>query len=338
MKRITSSFVFLILISVAASVSAEMKSPDKGDEGFRKFFAPLPEAALNPKNELNKAKVALGLKLFFDPRLSKSGFISCNSCHNIGTGGVDNLPTSIGHGWNIGPRNAPTVLNAALNTTQFWDGRAKDVEEQAGGPILNPGEMAETEKNVLKKLNSIPEYEKSFKEAFPDDKKIKYVNVAKAIAAFERTLLTPSKFDSYLKGDEKVLTSKEKKGLKLFVEKGCVACHNGVNVGGGSFQTFEYGDDLGRFEVTNKEEDKRVFRVASLRNVELTYPYFHDGKIWSLSEAVTIMGQKQLGIKLSKRDVSSIIAFLKTLTGTQPNIAVPILPPSTKDTPRPDFK
>lgn len=338
MKRILSIGIMLSVMFMASTVLVLSAGAENKNDEYRKYFSPLPLIADNPDNPLNDAKVSLGMKLFFDPRLSKSGFISCNSCHNLGTAGVDSLPTSIGHGWNIGPRNAPTVLNAALNTTQFWDGRARDVEEQAGGPILNPGEMGETEENVLKKLNSIPEYKNSFKEAFPDDKKIKYVNVAKAIAAFERTLLTPSKFDSYLKGDDKALTKKEKKGLKLFVEKGCVSCHNGVNIGGGSFQTFKYGEDLGRFEVTKKEEDKRVFRVASLRNVELTYPYFHDGKVWNLNEAVTIMGQKQLGIKLSKKDVRSIITFLKTLTGKQPDIVIPILPSSTKDTPKPDFK
>lgn len=337
MKR--SILLFLPLLAVTIMSGSVFAGMEGGidDSALKSHFSSLPEVARNPKNLQNEDKVELGKKLFFDPRLSKSGFISCNSCHNIGTGGVDNLPTSIGHGWNIGPRNAPTVLNAALNGSQFWDGRARDVEEQAGGPILNPGEMAETKKNILKKLNSIPEYKEAFKKAFPKDSNIKYKNVAKAIASFERTLMTPSRFDAYLKGDDKAITVKEKKGLKLFVKKGCVGCHNGVNIGGGSFKAFEYGDDLGRYEITKTEGDKRVFRVASLRNVELTYPYFHDGKVWSLSEAVKIMGEKQLGVKLSSRDIRTIVAFLKTLTGTQPDIAVPILPPSTEDTPRPDF-
>lgn len=341
-SRVFRSSVFILVVFLSLSVlearaaSSELSSKEKRNN--TKYFSILPKVAVNPENKLNDEKVSLGLKLFFDPRLSKSGFISCNSCHNIGSGGVDNLPTSIGHGWNIGPRNAPTVFNAALNGSQFWDGRASDVEEQAGGPILNPGEMGETEKNVLKKLNSIPEYKKSFKVAFPDDRKIKYENVAKAIAAFERTLLTPSRFDDYLSGNGKALSTSEKRGLNVFIDKGCVGCHNGVNIGGGSFQKFDYGEDLGRFEVTKKEADKRFFRVASLRNVEVTYPYFHDGKVWSLSEAVRIMGEKQLGVKLSDRDIRSIVAFLKTLTGTVPNIVVPSLPPSTDKTPRPDFK
>ncbi len=304
---------------------------------YGKYFEPLPEVAENPENPLNAAKVELGKFLFFEPRLSKSGFISCNSCHNIATGGVDNLPTSIGHKWQLGPRNAPTVLNAALHTTQFWDGRAKDVEEQAKGPILNPKEMAATEELVLSRINSIPQYVEMFKKAFPDETDpVTYDNVAKAIAAFERTLITPSRFDAYLKGDKKSLTRRERKGLKLFVKKGCVGCHNGVGVGGGSFQRFDYGTDMGRFEVTGKESDKKVFRVPTLRNIALTYPYFHDGSVWTLEEAVRIMGEKQLGVKLKDKEIGYIVAFLNSLTGELPEIVLPLLPPSTKDTPLPD--
>lgn len=326
-------FSLMVLVFLVSSQAA-----NAGGQDLKGYFKALPEVAENPANPLTDEKVELGKFLYLDPRLSKSGFISCNSCHSLSTGGVDNLPTSIGHGWNIGPRNAPTVFNAALLATQFWDGRAKDVEEQAKGPILNPGEMAATEKLVLQRLGSIPEYNEAFKKAFPGERKpLNYDNVAKAIAAFERTLLTPSRFDDYLNGEENALTAKEKRGLKAFVDKGCVGCHNGVGIGGASFQRFDYGTDQGRFEVTKKEADRKVFRVPTLRNVELTYPYFHDGSVWILEEAVKIMGKKQLGLKLKKKEVADITAFLKSLSGQMRAIEIPQLPPSTWRTPRPDF-
>lgn len=325
---IFSVFLFLVVPVTASAGGQEVKA----------HFKALPEVAENAANPLTRKKVELGKLLYLDPRLSKSGFISCNSCHNLSTGGVDNLPTSIGHGWHIGPRNAPTVFNAALLDTQFWDGRAKDVEEQAKGPILNPGEMAATEKLVIKRLRSIPEYNKAFKKAFAGERNpLNYDNVAKAIAAFERTLITPSPFDEYLDGEDDALTAREKRGLETFVSKGCVGCHNGVGIGGASLQRFDYGTDQGRFEVTKNEADRLVFRVPTLRNVELTYPYFHDGSVWSLKEAVRIMGAKQLGLKLNKKEVADITAFLKTLTGDMPEIDFPRLPPSTRRTPRPDL-
>ncbi len=326
---LTAAIVSLLVIMPSMGVAG-------GGVDYGTYFKPLPEAAENPENPLNADKVELGKMLYLDPRLSKSGFISCNSCHNLSTGGVDNLSTSIGHGWQLGPRNAPTVFNAAFHVAQFWDGRAADVEEQAGGPILNPGEMAATEGLVLERLGSMPAYVALFKKAFPGEKTpLNYGNVAKAIAVFERTLITPSRFDDFLKG-KGTLTSEEKKGLELFVGKGCAGCHNGVGVGGGSFMKFDYGTDLGRYEVTKKEEDKKVFRVASLRNAALTYPYFHDGAVWTLEEAVRTMGEKQLGTSLTKSEVGYIVSFLGSLTGRLPEIVVPMLPPSTTATPRPD--
>ncbi|HHL39277.1 MAG TPA: cytochrome-c peroxidase [Deltaproteobacteria bacterium] len=305
----------------------------------KEHFAPLPLVADNADNPVTPEKAALGKLLFLDPRLSRSGFISCNSCHNLATGGVDNLETSIGHGWQLGPRNAPTVFNAAILGSQFWDGRAKDVEAQAEGPILNPKEMAATEELVLRRLGSIPAYVEMFRSAFPGEAEpLTYKNVARAIAAFERTLLTPSRFDEYLAGIESALTAREVRGLELFVSKGCVACHNGAAVGGASFQRFDYGSDQGRYEVTKDEADRKVFRVAPLRNVELTYPYFHDGKVWSLEEAVKIMAQKQLGVELTAAETADIVAFLKSLTGAQPRVDFPRLPPSGEATPRPDVK
>ncbi len=325
---------FILSVFVFFAVPVVVSAAEGGGKGY---FKALPQIAENPENPVTKDKVELGMLLYLDPRLSKSGFISCNSCHNLSTGGVDNLPTSIGHGWHIGPRNAPTVFNAAVLKTQFWDGRAKDVEEQAKGPILNPGEMAATEELVLKRLRSIPEYRKAFKKVFPGEKKpLSYDNVANAIGAFERTLLTPSRFDKYLLGEEDALTSREKRGLNTFISKGCVGCHNGVGIGGASLQRFDYGTDQGRFEVTKNEADRKVFRVPTLRNVELTYPYFHDGSVWSLKEAVMIMGEKQLGLKLKKKEVADITAFLKALSGQMPEMTIPQLPLSTRHTPRPD--
>ncbi|HUN94143.1 MAG TPA: cytochrome-c peroxidase [Burkholderiaceae bacterium] len=298
---------------------------------------PLPEVKI-----ANPAMVDLGRKLFFDPRLSKSGFISCNSCHNLSMGGTDNLKTSIGHNWNQGPINAPTVLNSTLNLAQFWDGRAKDLQAQAGGPIANPGEMASSHVLAVEVLQSIPGYVDEFKTVFGNDK-ITIDEVTKAIAAFEDTLVTPnSRFDKWLKGDANALTPTELAGYKLFKESGCVACHNGPAVGGNSFQKMGLVEPYkasspaeGRVAVTGADADRFKFKVPTLRNVELTYPYFHDGAANTLKEAVDTMGRIQLGKKFSDEDNAKIVAFLKTLTGDQPNFPLPILPPSSDSTPRP---
>ncbi|MCC6544254.1 MAG: cytochrome-c peroxidase [Nitrospirae bacterium] len=312
-------------------------SESSGTDSYKAFFQPIPDRVDNKENPLTPDKIMLGKMLFIDPRLSKSGLFSCNTCHNLTTGGVDNLPTSIGHGWKSGERNAPTVFNAALHFTQFWDGRAKDVEEQAQGPVLNPGEMASSKQLVLDRINTIPEYVSLFKKAFKGEKDpVTYENVAKAIAAFERTLMTPSRFDRFLKGDKKALSSDEKKGLDLVIAKGCIACHRGPAMGGDSFQKFNYSDDPGRFDITKNEADRQVFKVASWRNVALTYPYFHDGKVWSLDEAVRIMGEKQLNTKFTDDEVKYIVAFLNSLTGEMTKIELPVLPPSTEKTPKPD--
>lgn len=298
-----------------------------------------PIEAVKPKNA---DMVELGKMLFFDPRLSKSGFISCNSCHNLSMGGTDNLPTSIGHKWHEGPISAPTVLNSSMNLAQFWDGRAKDLKEQAGGPIANPGEMGFTHELAVDVLRSIPEYRTRFKQLFRSDK-IDIGMVTDAIAAFEETLVTPdSRFDKWLKGDKKALNQAELEGYKLFKESGCTGCHNGAAVGGGSFQKFGVHEPYkttskaeGRFAVTGKDADRFMFKVPTLRNVELTYPYFHDGAAATLEDAVDTMGRLQLGRTFSKEENAKIVAFLKTLTGKQPEFKLPILPPSTNETPRP---
>lgn len=291
------------------------------------------------------AKVELGKMLFFEPRLSLSGFISCNSCHNLAAGGSDNLPSSIGHGWHIGPINAPTVLNSKYNLAQFWDGRAKDLKEQAGGPIQAAGEMASNHELAVKALTSIDGYKPLFKKVYGTDK-VSIDLVQDAIATFEETLVTPnSRFDQWLKGDDSALTKDELAGYNHFKGKGCAGCHNGPAVGGNTFQKMglvkPYSADtktLGRFNVTKKESDKYFFKVPTLRNVELTYPYFHDGSVWTLEEAVDIMADIQLGVKLTKEENRQIVAFLKTLTGDQPDIRLPALPPSTARTPKPSVK
>jgi len=290
----------------------------------------------------NPGLVELGKKLYFEPRLSKSGFISCNSCHNLSMGGTDNIPTSIGDKWQQGPINAPTVLNSSLNVAQFWDGRAADLQAQAGGPIANPGEMGFSHALAVDMLVSIPGYVAEFKKVFGTEK-IDIDKVTKAIAAFEETLVTPnSRFDKWLKGDKKAITKDELAGYQLFKDSGCVACHNGPAVGGNSFQKMglvePYKDASkaeGRSAVTGKDADRFNFKVPTLRNVEMTYPYFHDGAANTLPEAVDTMGRIQLGKKFTADENAKIVAFLKTLTGDQPSFKLPILPPSSDKTPRP---
>ena len=290
----------------------------------------------------NPDMVELGKMLFFDPRLSKSGFISCNSCHNLSMGGTDNLQTSIGHNWQQGPINSPTVLNSSMSLAQFWDGRAKDLKEQAGGPIANPKEMAFTHELAVDVLRSIPQYRIRFKHLFGADN-IDIGMVTAAIAAFEETLVTPdSRFDKWLKGNEQALSQAELEGYKLFKESGCTSCHNGAAVGGGSFQKFGIYDIYkttnkaeGRSAVTGRDADRFKFKVPNLRNVELTYPYFHDGAAETLEDAVDTMGRLQLSRKFTKEENAKIVAFLNSLTGKQPELMLPILPPSTKETPKP---
>ncbi|MBL8590870.1 MAG: cytochrome-c peroxidase [Methylobacteriaceae bacterium] len=301
-----------------------------------------PIEPVRPPRSINLGMVELGKKLYFDPRLSKSGWISCNSCHNLSMGGSDNIPTSIGDQWQQGPINAPTVLNSSLNLAQFWDGRAADLKAQAGGPIANPGEMAFSHTLALGVLESIPAYVREFKQVFGKDK-IDIDQVTLAIAEFEKTLVTPnSRFDQWLLGRKDALSVDELAGYALFKDSGCVACHNGEAVGGNSFQKmgvvepFKKDDPAtGRFAVTGKDADRFNYKVPTLRNVELTYPYFHDGSANTLTEAVRVMGRIQLGKDFSAQETGQIVAFLKTLTGDQPNFALPILPPSSDATPRP---
>lgn len=304
------------------------------EQASMRFF-PLPTDAPNPENVVTVAKEELGRSLYFDKRLSFNETISCNSCHSLAAFGVDNLPLSPGDFGELGGRNSPTVLNAALHLAQFWDGRAKDVEEQAGMPILNPVEMAiPSEEFLVNRLSKVAEYQEQFAEAFPeDDPALTYRNIARALAAFERTLLTPSRFDDYLNGDLAALTIEEKAGMEAFMMLGCSACHNGYTMGGSSFRKFGLQEnywthtgsepvDEGRFAVTGEPEDKYVFKVASLRNVAMTSPYFHDGSVETLEEALRVMGSAQLGRSLTEPEVVGIATFLRSLTGEVPAAAV----------------
>lgn len=301
-----------------------------------------PIEPIKPAVITNPDKVELGKMLFFEPRLSMSGFISCNSCHNLSTGGVDALPTSIGHHWQEGPINSPTVLNADYMLAQFWDGRAADLKAQAAGPIANPKEMAYTHELAVDTIASMPAYVARFTHVYASDE-VNIDRITDAIAAFEKTLVTPnSPFDLYLTGDADAIDAEAKAGYQLFKDKGCVSCHNGPAVGGtmymkmGLVKPFHTDNPAqGRKDVTGNEADKYVFKVPTLRNIELTYPYFHDGSVWTLEEAVDTMADIQLGQKLSDAEINQMVAFLKTLTGEQPQIVLPILPPSNANTPRP---
>ncbi|TWB48768.1 cytochrome-c peroxidase [Bradyrhizobium sacchari] len=331
-----------ILASSAASANDDLLIT------ARQIFNPIPSMAPAVKdNPITEEKVILGKTLFFDPRLSASQVISCNTCHNLGTGGVDAGPTSVGHRWQLGSRRAPTVYNAVFNVAQFWDGRAADLKAQASGPVQASIEMNATPARVLDTLNSMTGYVVMFGKAFPKDARpITFDNFAKAIEAFEATLITPgAPFDRYLKGDAYALSDQQKSGLKLFIDKGCASCHSGMNVGGQDY--FPFGvverpaasllpsDDKGRFAVTKAPGDEYVFRSAPLRNVALRPPYFHSGQVWDLKQAVGVMSEVQLGVKLDDREKDDIVAFLNSLTGQLPKIDYPILPTRTDKTPKP---
>lgn len=283
-------------------------------------------------------KAELGKKLYFEPRLSKSGIISCNTCHNLGLGGTDGVAAAIGHRWTTNPHhlNSPTVYNSVLNTTQFWDGRAGTLADQAKGPIEADAEMATPAKLAVEKIASLKEYVAEFKKIYGKSG-VTFDNIADAIANFERTLITPSRFDDFLEGNEKALSKEEQKGLKLFIDKGCAACHNGVNLGG-SMQAFEIAAkykfaDLGDF----KGNENGMVKTPTLRNISESAPYFHNGAIWSLKEAIKEMGSVQLGIEITNKEAASIEQFLHSLTGQKPSITYPQLPISSEKTPKPQL-
>ncbi len=312
-------------------------------------FEALPDQAPAPAdNPTTPAKVELGKQLFFEPRLSIDGTISCNSCHNVMAGGEDGRPVSVGVAGQKGGRSAPTVWNAAFLTAQFWDGRAATLEDQAKGPILNPIEMGiPSEQVAVERIKAIPGYVEQFKTVFGGGEPVSYDNIAKAIAAYERTLITPnSAFDRYVKGDKKALSDQAQRGMKLVEEVGCTACHNGASFAGpttlpmgeGFYQKFpiftdnayvtkyKLMDDTGRHEVTKDDADKFMWRVPTWRNIALTAPYFHNGSVATLDEAVRVMAKTQLNKDLSEAQVADIVAFLNSLTGEFPQQTLPRLP------------
>ncbi len=295
------------------------------------FFKQLPQPDLsNPK------MIDLGKKLYFETSISQNKKISCNTCHAINTYGVDNKPTSPGHEGKNGTRNSPTTFNAGLHIAQFWDGRSADLIEQAKGPVLNPVEMGMHDaKEVEQTLGSNELYKQLFAEVFPNEANpVNFNNFAVAVAAFEKTLITPDPFDAFLAGDANALSTEQKEGLNLFIDSGCIACHTGAGLGGGNFMKFglvkgpywEYTHsnlhDLGKGELTHNEADNAIFKTSSLRNIEKTGPYFHDGSVADLSEAVNLMASLQLGRELTPDQTTKIVAFLKSLTGKIPENAL----------------
>ena len=315
MKHVTHLLcAFALTLAITAPVFAAEETPEHG-------VTPIPATV-----DVDLDKAALGKKLYFEPMLSKDNSLSCASCHGLGKGGTDRLQTSLGFNSQVGPINSPSVFNSAHNFVQFWDGRAASLEEQALGPVENPKEMAESWPNVLEKLKANDAYVKEFAAVFGENA-ITKENAAAAIAEFERTLITPnSRFDKFLMGNKNALTQLEKKGWQLFQEKGCIACHEGRYLGGTMYQMLsedyftDRGDELteadyGRYNVTKDDSEKHMFKVPMLRNVALTSPYFHDGSVKTLDEAVRKMGKYQLGEELSGAEVSALVAFLKSLTG-----------------------
>lgn len=325
--KLPSAVKLLPLITVTVTLASLAAAPAQTASAVRQaakaaFISPLPDKMPGAEQD-SAALVALGRKLYLDKRLSVNDSQSCNSCHNVEGkgGGVDNQPTSPGAFGKRGGRNSPTVLNAGLQLAQFWDGRAADLAAQAKGPVLNPIEMAmPSEVEVVKKLGTAKDYPQMFDKAFPGTgSKITYDNIARAIAAFERTLITRDRFDDLIKGDDKALSALELKGADLFLKTGCTTCHTGPLIGGnmymkvGLVNTYETAD-LGRFDVTKDNDDKFKFKVPTLRNITLTAPYFHDGKIGTLPEAVKKMAWLQLGKELKDDEVKAIVAFLGSLT------------------------
>jgi cytochrome c peroxidase len=334
----------LFLTTSLLSLIASSALADALSDSYLAMFKPLPAEALAPENELTDAKISLGRMLYYETRISVNGKMSCNSCHLLEKYGQDNLPFSPGHEGKLGGRSSPSVYNAAFHIAQFWDGRAPTVEEQAKGPVLNPVEMGMPSADyVVEVLKSIPGYVDAFKTAFPgEENPVNYDNFGKAVGAFERKLVTPSRWDDYLEGKKDALTAEEQKGYETFAKAGCATCHNGPAIGGamyhklGLVKAWPELTDLGRFDATQVESDKHFFKVSSLRNITETGPYLHDGSITSLEQMVRMMAEHQLGKELTDEETASIVTFLKSLKGEIPHeyIAQPDLPASGPNTPK----
>ncbi|MCI4407332.1 MAG: cytochrome-c peroxidase [Sulfuricurvum sp.] len=330
---------------LSAIVATSVMGASLVDEAKNAGLKPIPSSAKalekltsNPKNPTTAAKVELGKMLYFEPRLSKSGLISCNTCHNLATGGTDGMASAIGHKWTSNPHglSSPTVYNAVFYSQQFWDGRSPHLEDQAQGPIQAGPEMAAPKAFVEGVVNSIPEYVALFKKAYGKDVKIDFAKVADTIAVFERTLVTPSRYDDFLNGKKNALSKEEQKGLKTFITKGCATCHNDIALGG-TMQAFGVVAPYKHMNVGDFKGDANgMVRVPTLRNVTQTAPYFHNGQIATLGEAIKEMGRIQLGVDLNNEETASIQTFLKSLEGKKPTIVYPMLPSSTVSTPKVD--
>jgi len=336
-KNLMGSVVVLMMVNTVLLAAGP---------AFAGWQALLDVAPAPKDNPTTDAKVTLGKMLFMDPRISSTGTVSCNSCHNIMEGGDDSRPVSMGVHGKTGGRSAPTVWNSAFHSVQFWDGRADLLEDQAKGPITNPIEMGEPDHDhAMAKIKAIPGYKPYFEKAFGSDS-MNIDNLAKAIAAFERTLITPnSAYDKYVKGDKKAMTAQQVSGMETFAATGCISCHSGAAFNGpklefgqgfyAKFPTFadnaynkkyDLSVDKGREQVTGEAADAHMFRVPTLRNITDTAPYFHNGSVNDLSEAVRLMAKTQLNKDLSEKDVKGIVAFLSALTGPYPEITMPRLP------------
>ena len=336
--KITLSLALLSASLMASNLATAAK--DAGLAPIPAKKAELMKLIDRAENPITDAKVELGKKLYFDPRLSKSGFISCNSCHNLSEGGDDGISAAVGHGWTTNPHhlNSPTVYNAVFNDAQFWDGRDPHLEAQAQGPIQAAPEMAATKELVAAVVTSIPAYVAEYEKAYGKGTPVTFEKLTDAIGIFERTLVTPSRFDDFLNGDAKALTKAEQEGLATFIDKGCATCHNGVGIGGNmnmlnvaaEYKYMNVGDFRGNADG--------MVRVPTLRNITMTAPYFHNGQIWTLKEAIVEMGRIQLGLEISDKEATQIETFLKALDGRMPNITLPMLPASTATTPKPDLK
>lgn len=328
------SFPFATSLAVTASalaltLGASALAQDMSD--YRAQFEALPALPPIPSGSpLTQARIDLGQMLFFEPRISGSGVISCATCHNPALGWTDRIPRATGHDGQVGDRNTPTALNAAFLDSQFWDGRAATLEDQALGPIQATIEMNMTLEGAIARLNEFEIYRDMFAAAFPGQSDpVNPPNVALAIAAFERTLITPnSPFDRFLMGDDQAMSDQAQHGMRLFADNGCIACHSGPNFSDGGFHAIQVpgSTDRGRALVTGDAADEHAFRTPSLRNIALTYPYFNNGSVDSLRDAVNIMGQEMLGQDFADDELDALVAFLHTLTGEMPAVEIPSLP------------
>ena len=340
-KRVSLVAAATLFASVSAFAGDALitKAKNAGMKAIPSSQLELLKLIEDPKSPITDAKVTLGKRLFFEPRLSKSGLISCNTCHNLGMGGADGVSAAIGHKWTANPAhlNSPTVYNAVFNDSQFWDGRDAHLEAQAQGPMQAGPEMAAPKSLVEARVNTMPAYVAEFKKAYGDNVKIDFELVTATIGLFERTLVTPSRFDDFMEGDVNALNKAEKTGLKVFIDKGCASCHNGVGIGG-SMQPFQIAKKYKFASLGGFQGDKNgMVKTPTLRNIQETAPYFHNGAIWSLSDAVKEMGSTQLGIKINDKEAGQIVTFLNSLTGDKGDISYPQLPVITNKTPKPDM-